>query len=136
MIKYIENLVDWICEVLIMDDKTALKEIGKRIREIRLSKGMTQNDLAFTAHISPSNVSDIELGKSNIWLTTFAKIVEALQVSADLILRSDIPEVNSIYKREFSELLDDCSPTEIESIMQIVSQIKTTLHQPKDEEDY
>jgi len=119
-----------------MDDKTALKEIGKRIREIRLSKGMTQNDLAFTAHISPSNVSDIELGKSNIWLTTFAKIVEALQVSADLILRSDIPEVNSIYKREFSELLDDCSPTEIESIMQIVSQIKTTLHKPKDNEDY
>jgi len=136
MIKYTLNIVDWIYEVLSMDDKTALKEIGKRIREIRLSKGMTQNDLAFTAHISPSNVSDIELGKSNIWLTTFAKIVEALQVSADLILRSDIPEVNSIYKREFSELLDDCSPTEIESIMQIVSQIKTTLHKPKDNEDY
>ena len=119
-----------------MDDKSELKEIGQRIRKIRLSKGMTQNDLAFNAHISPSNVSDIELGKSNIWLTTFVKIVEALQVSADVILRSDVPEVNSIYKKEFTELLDDCSPTEIESIMKIALQVKDTLHKPKKEEDY
>ena len=136
MVKYIIKIVYWICEVIKLDDKAELKEIGQRIRKVRLSKGMTQNDLAFDAHISPSNVSDIELGKTNIWLTTFAKIVEALQVSSDVILRTDIPEVNSIYKREFSELLDDCSPTEIESIMKIVMQIKSTLHKQKKDEDY
>ena len=119
-----------------MDDKTILKEIGQRIRQIRVSKKMTQNDLAFSAHLAPSNISDIELGKSNMWIVTFVKIVEALQVSSDLILRSDVPEVNSIYKKEFSEMLDDCTPSEIESILKIVSQVKTTLHKPKKEEDY
>ena len=127
MIKYSKMMVYRICEVSDLDDKSELKEIGQRIRKIRLS---------FNAHISPSNVSDIELGKSNIWLTTFVKIVEALQVSADVILRSDVPEVNSIYKKEFTELLDDCSPTEIESIMKIALQVKDTLHKPKKEEDY
>lgn len=119
-----------------MEDNTKLKEVGHRIREIRLSKGMTQNDLAFAAHISTSNVSDIELGKSKIWLTTFLKIVEALQVSSDSLLRPDVPEVNDMYQNEFSELLADCTPTEMESIISIVRQVKTTLHQPKNEEDY
>lgn len=119
-----------------LDDKFTLKQIGQRIREIRLAKGMTQSDLAFTAHISTSNVSDIELGKSKIWLTTFVKIVEALQVSADSILRSNVPVVNDIYRNEYSEILSDCSPAEIEAIMKIVKQVKTTLHTQKDNYDY
>ena len=119
-----------------MEDNIKLQEVGKRIREIRLSKGMTQNDLAFAAHISTSNISDIELGKSKIWLTTFIKILEALQVSSDAILRPDVPTVNEIYQNEYSELLSDCTPAEIESIMKIARQVKSTLHQPKNNDDY
>lgn len=119
-----------------MDDAVILKQIGQRIREIRQSKRMTQNDLAFAAHISTSNVSDIELGKSKIWLTTFIKIVEALQVSSDILLRADVPEVNEIYQKEYAELLSDCSPSEIESIIEITKQVKTTLHSKKDNIDY
>ena len=123
-------------EVRNLEDNTMMKEIGQRIREIRLSKKMTQNDLAFAAHISTSNVSDIELGKSKIWLTTFIKIVEALQVSSDSIIRPDVPAVNEIYQKEYSELLSDCTPSEIESIMKIVKQVKSSLHQPKNNDDY
>ena len=70
------------------------------------------------------------------WLTTFIKIVEALQVSSDVILRLDVPEVNELYKKEYSEILEDCTPSEIEAIMQIVRQVKSTLHTPKSNEDY
>ena len=66
-------------------------EIGKRIRELRLKKNMSQADLADKANISLSQVSDIETGKSSMRLTTFIGIVEALQVSADVLLRPDIP---------------------------------------------
>lgn len=81
-------------------------EIGKRIRDIRTNKKMSQADLADKANISLSQVSDIETGKSSMRLTTFIGIVEALQVSADVLLRTDIPEVNNIYKSEFAELLE------------------------------
>jgi len=118
-----------------MEDKAVLKEIGLRIREARIAQGMTQNDLAFAAHISTSNISDIELGKSNIWVLTFAKIVEALQISADTLLRTDTPVVNELYQKEFSGLLSDCSPSEMEAILKIVRQVKETLHAPKKDDD-
>ena len=111
-------------------------EIGKRIRDIRTSKKMSQAGLADKANISLSQVSDIETGKSSMRLTTFIGIVEALQVSADVILRTDIPEVNNIYKSEFVELLEDCTPTEIESILKIVKEVKKSMHSPKPNTDY
>ena len=111
-------------------------EIGKRIRDIRTNKKMSQADLADKANISLSQVSDIETGKSSMRLTTFIGIVEALQVSADVLLRTDIPEVNNIYKSEFAELLEDCTPTEIESILKIVKEVKKSMHSPKPNTDY
>ena len=113
-----------------------LKKIGARIREIRLKKMMSQADLAEKAQLSLPQISDIELGKSKIWLTTFIKIIEALQVSSDTILRPDVPSVNEIYQKEYAELLSDCTPAEMESILSIVRQVKSTLHQPKNNDDY
>lgn len=111
-------------------------EVGKRIRDLRLKKNMSQADLADKANISLSQVSDIETGKSSMRLTTFIGIVEALQVSADVLLRTDIPEVNNIYKSEFAEVLEDCSPAEIESILKIVKEVKKSMHSPKPNSDY
>ena len=111
-------------------------EIGKRIRDIRTNKEMSQADLADKANISLSQVSDIETGKSSMRLTTFIGIVEALQVSADVLLRTDIPEVNNIYKSELAEFLEDCTPTEIESILKIGKEVKRSMHSPKPNTDY
>ena len=95
-------------------------EIGKRIREFRVKKNMSQAALADKANVSLSQISDIERGKTSMRLTTFIGIVEALQVSADVLLRTDIPEVNTLYKSEFAEVLADCTPSEIDSILKDV----------------
>ena len=110
-----------------MDEKNEMIIIGQRIRKARLSKGMTQAELAEAAHIATSNVSDIELGKSRMWLSTFCKIAEALQVSADSLLRLDVPTVNDIYQSEYNEIISYCTPDEIESIMKITREIKNTM---------
>ena len=96
-----------------MDNESSvkLKEIGKRIRAARIEQHMSQDVLAFEADLSLSTMSDIELGKSNLRVVTLIKIIEALKVSADTILRPDVPNVNGIYQSEFSELLSDCSPS-------------------------
>ena len=118
-----------------MENKFDYVAIGERIRAIRVSKGMSQADLAFAAHLATSNVSDIELGKTKMWLATFVKLVEALQVSADSILRPDVPEVNSLYQREYAQLLADCTPSEIETIMKISKEVKASLHAKKDNDE-
>ena len=111
------------------------KKIGMRIREARIARKMSQADLSENAQISLPQISDIENGKSNMMLSSFIRITEALQVSADSLLRTDIPEVSHIYNAEFSELLSGCSPAEIDSIMRIVAELKATFHSHKAEYD-
>ena len=111
-------------------------EIGKRIREFRVKKNMSQAALADKANVSLSQISDIERGKTSMRLTTFIGIVEALQVSADVLLRTDIPEVNTLYKSEFAEVLAYCTPSEIDSILKIVKEVKRSMHNPKQESYY
>lgn len=115
-------------------DLETYKRIGNRIRELRISRSMSQSELAEKAYISLPHVSEIENGKTKLKLSTFVYIAEALQVSADDLLRLNIPEVNEIYQGEFNDLLSDCTPSEIESIMRIVSDIKITLHSNKNKE--
>ncbi len=116
-----------------MDDESSvkLKEIGKRIRVARIEQHMSQDALAFEADLSLSTMSDIELGKSNLRVVTLIKIIETLKASADTILRPDVLNVNGIYQSEFSELLSDCSPSEMESIIRLVSDVKKTFHSNK-----
>jgi len=111
------------------------QKIGARIREIRIKNGMSQADLAVAAHISLPHISDIEHGKTKMLLATFVRITEALQVSADVLLRPDTPQVNSIYQSEFKEILSDLSPAEIDSILKIVKELKSTLQAKRNIDD-
>ena len=104
------------------------KEIGMRIRAVRIQKQMSQADVAAKASVSLSQYNDIENGKCAMRLPTFIRITEALQVSADLLIRSDNPVVNSVYKREFAEALEECTPSEIDAILRIVNEVKRALH--------
>jgi len=53
-------------------------------------------------------------------------------VSADSLLRPDVPEVRSLYQSEFDELLADCSPKELDSILKIVREVKSTMTRRED----
>ena len=111
-----------------MDDAIRLnQQIGERIREARMAKKMSQQELAAKANISLPHISDIEHGKQSMKLITFAKIIEALQVSADVILRANVPTVNQLYQNEFGEIIGDCTPAEIESLKKILVQVKETM---------
>ena len=52
------------------------------------------------------------------------RITETLQVSADWLLRTNIPEVTVIYNQEINAILSECSPSEIESILKMMRDIK------------
>ena len=77
--------------------------------------------------------AEVENGKTKLRLSTFVYITEALQVSADVLLRTNTPEVIGIYQGEFNDLLADCSPAEIDSIIKIVKELKTTMRMKKDD---
>ena len=113
-------------------DLTESQLIGSRIREARINRHMSQADLAVKANISLPHISNIEKGKTSMKLESFIRIIEALQVSADSMIRPDIPEVRSLYQSEFDELLADCSPNELDSILRIVRELKSTMSKRDD----
>ena len=66
-----------------MDKAEILKSIGKKIRKVRLEKGLTQLDLVGRMHgdIDVTNISRIEAGRTNPTIFTIYRLAEALEVS-------------------------------------------------------
>ena len=72
--------------------------IGVRIREARLKKKLTQEQLAEKADIGFYYMGEIERGVKLPSLTVFIQIVEALGVTADSLLKDELtasPEFNN-----------------------------------------
>ena len=72
--------------------------IGARIREARLKKKLTQEQLAEKADIGFYYIGEIERGVKLPSLSVFIQIVEALGVSADSLLKDELtasPEFNN-----------------------------------------
>jgi hypothetical protein len=59
-----------------------LKVVGKRIKDIRESKGISQVELVgrMQGEIDPTNISRIESGRTNPTLFTLFRISQALEV--------------------------------------------------------
>ena len=108
-------------------DLTESQLVGSRIRDARINRRMSQADLAAKANISLPHVSNIEKGKTSMKLETFIRIIEALQATADALLRPDVPEVRSLYQSGFDELLADGSPKEQDSILKLARVLKSTM---------
>lgn len=61
--------------------------IGKRIRDIRISKGVLQSQLALMTSMTKSYMSEIEAGKKNLTLRTLQKIATSLGITLEDIFR-------------------------------------------------
>ena len=104
-----------------------LKEVGDRIRQARLKKGINQAQLAEIIDKTPPYVSNIEMGKQNMSIIVLYKIVNALDVSADWILAHDTPETVAITLDSVTKELEDCTPEERQAIIKMIQNLKTTL---------
>ncbi|QYN51650.1 MULTISPECIES: helix-turn-helix domain-containing protein [Apibacter] len=77
-----------------MEKLELLKTVGRKIKEIRESKGLTQVDLVgkIEGEIDTTNISRIESGRTNPTIFTLYRIAIALEVSLKELL--DIEELN------------------------------------------
>ena len=63
--------------------------IGGRIKQTRLERKMTRDELAHLAGISNKFLYDIELGKKGMSAETLWKVAQALGVSANWLLTGE-----------------------------------------------
>lgn len=62
------------------------KAIGMKIKERRLSQGITQEYIANQLDVNPSHISNIECGRANPSLTALVKIANILMCSVDYFI--------------------------------------------------
>ena len=98
-------------------EKTAL---GKRIREARSKKGYTQQVLANEAGIGQMYLGEIERGIKMPSLSIFIKIVEALDISADYILRDELTSGEAYIFDELTSKLVPLSPKQRKAAVEIL----------------
>ena len=97
-----------------------LESIGRNIRHYRLKKKLRQEDLAEKAGLSTNYVGALERGEKVPSLETFIVLLNALGVSADMIL-SDVIETGYIVKESlFSQKLEKLNAEDKRKIYDVV----------------
>lgn len=70
------------------------QKVGRRIQEVRKSRGLTQAELSQMVDLSTKYISNLECGFKMPRLNTFVTIANALQCDANLLL-SDVLDVTT-----------------------------------------
>ncbi|MBR1558680.1 MAG: helix-turn-helix transcriptional regulator [Clostridia bacterium] len=70
-----------------MNSPGFFKAIGRRVRDARVRKGLTQEALAQMTEVSTSFVGHIERGEKAASMDTMARMCDALEVSLDHLVR-------------------------------------------------
>ena len=104
--------------------------IGKKIREWRTRKKMTQEQLAALVEREPAYISRIENGRQRPSLDTLLRICVALELDMNDLL-SDVSTVKKTKiiarMREIELLLDGCNDYEVGVLLQNAEALKGIL---------
>lgn len=100
--------------------------IGSRIREARLAKNMTQEDLADKIDISVAFLSRVERGNSHINLKRLNQVCNLLDVSEGYLLTGAASDSETYLDKEFTELLKSVSPEKQKLIYNVAKTIAET----------
>lgn len=94
--------------------------LGIRIREARKLRKVTQGQLAEKIGVTDVYISEIERGNKMPSIPVFIAIVEALDISADYLLRDNISTGKPYIYNEFTERLDKLTPKQRKSALELL----------------
>ena len=95
--------------------------LGQRIREQRKEKGWTIEQFAERVELSANYVGDLERGVKIPKLETFIRIVEVLDVSADVLIRDSVSSASHVADDELSKKLSQLTPGQKKAAIDILN---------------
>jgi transcriptional regulator with XRE-family HTH domain len=96
------------------------KAIGKKIREIRISKGLTQEYIANMVNVNTSHISNIENNRVKISLTILVGICNAIGTTVDYILSNEYCSSDSSIDNEILKELKSLDKEKKETALRII----------------
>ena len=97
--------------------------LGQRIREQRKEKGWTIEQFAERVELSANYVGDLERGVKIPKLETFIRIVEVLDVSADVLIRDSVASASHVADDELCKKLSQLTPGQKKAAIDILKQL-------------
>ena len=83
--------------------------IGQRIKQARLAKNYTQEELSEKIDVSVAFLSRVERGNSHINLKRLHQVCNLLDVSEGYILNGASSDSTNYLTKEFNDLIQSCS---------------------------
>lgn len=106
-------------------------KIGKRIKQYRTEKGISQEALSDMININYRHISNIENGRRYPSLEIIVAFANAFDVSADDLLVDTLNRTSSVVGKEVHAILQDCHPAKKEMLIKILKFIKELLTEYK-----
>jgi len=100
-----------------------VREIGKRINELREKKYPSRASFAAVLHTSEGNIKRIEQGKGLPSLELLIKMVSALEVTPDYILFGNVVSDEDNTKFNLNLILNQLSPAGKNALLNIANEI-------------
>ena len=102
------------------------KELGIRIKGKRISKNMSQSELAELTGLSTQHISNIETGRSKVSLDKLMSIVNVLECSvSELLCDSMLPQQSRpSFSEEVEDFLSTLSDAEIKLLPRFLENYK------------
>lgn len=98
--------------------------VSARIKYLRLTKSMSQEDLALRAEINPAYFGQVERGLKCPTIDTLYKIATALDVSLSELLRTDALPMSTINQdRRLQELMSRIPESKREQVLKILEDL-------------
>ena len=93
--------------------------IGERLKKARISKGLTQEQLAEKLDVSVAFLSRAERGNVKINLPRITQICDILDISISTIITGTAFNSKDYLTEDFSNLLKNCPPEKFKLIYDI-----------------
>ncbi len=101
--------------------------IGKRVKEVRKSQNISQNELAEMTDLSVSYISHIETARKRASLSSLLSIANALGVTVDELLNGNQLHNPTEYQTDIDLLIADCSATEKRFVYELIAATMRSL---------
>ncbi len=105
--------------------------IAARIRYFRTQKGLSQEELAEFADVSPVYISNIERGEKAASLKVIIALANAMNVPTDVLLADNLNKAQDGFDPLQFRVLADCSKEENDIIIESMNALKDILRQYK-----
>lgn len=106
--------------------------LGKRVKQIRKERKMSQERLAKLIDVSVPHMSNIENGKTKFSLQVLIDLSDALKVTPDVLLLDQVSakgKARGLVLEEIDRQLSDCTEAQMSMLEEMVRNTKKLLRQ-------